>query len=60
MTLTGSVGCFIIVLFVVMGVTVMRLLSKDDENEVDPSAEKHPPLTGSQHDIGQVRGADAC
>jgi len=51
---TLSVECFIIVLFVVMGVTVMRLFSKDDdEDEVDhdASAEKHPPLTGSQPDI---------
>ena len=55
---TLSVEFFIIVLFLVMGVMVMRLFSKDDdEDEVDASAEKHPPLTGSQHG---VRGADVC
>ena len=56
--MTLSVEFFIIALFLVMGVMVMRLFSKDsDEDEVDASAEKQQPLTGSQHG---VPGANLC
>ena len=55
---TLSVEFFIIALFLVMGVMVMRLFSKDnDEDEVGASAEKQQPLTGSQHG---VPGANLC
>ena len=62
---TLSVECFIIVLFVVMGVTVMRLFSRNDHvDDVDASTENNQlefevrglSPTGSQHDIEQGSG----
>ena len=49
--MTISVQCFTIVVFVVIGVRVMRLFSRN--NDGDDSTEKNTPLTGSQHDIEQ-------
>ena len=52
---TLSVEYFIIMLFLVMGVVVMRRFYRNhdgDGDDVDTSAEK-TPQTGSQHDIEQ-------
>ena len=48
---TISVRCFTIVVFVLMGVRVMRLFPGN--NDGDDSTEKNTPLTGSQHDTEQ-------
>ena len=51
---TLSVECFIIVLFLVMGVRVKLLYSTNDE--VDAPTENNPPPAGTQHDIEQGSG----
>ncbi|KAF8558566.1 hypothetical protein OG21DRAFT_1074113 [Imleria badia] len=52
-----SVECAIIVAFAVMGVGVMRLFYRnDDEDDVDSSMDKNSPPTGTQPDIEQGSG----
>ena len=54
---TLSIECLIIVLFVVMGMRVMRPFSRNDSVDgVDAVTEKKQPVTGSQHDIEQGSG----
>ena len=62
---TLSVECFIIVLFMVMGVRVMWLFSKnhdvDDEDAVDTYTEKKPHLLqGRSRTSSRARETDAC
>lgn len=57
---TLSVECFIILSFVVMGVSVMRLFYRNhDEDDEDTPAEKKSP-TRSQQTVSSARGADNC
>ena len=50
-----SIECAIIVVFVVMGTSVMQLLDREDDSgdSADTSSEEDPRLTGSQPDIEQ-------